>query len=257
MSAAEVADVPAGVVTVTSTVPVPAGLSAVIVVSLTTVRFVAGVVPKSTAVAPVKLVPVIVTRVPPAVGPLVGLTPVTVGATAAVYVKSSAEDVADVPPGVVTVTSTVPVPAGLSAVIVVPLTTVRFVAGVVPKSTAVAPVKLVPVIVTKVPPAVEPLVGLKLVTVGGRYVGIHVGGGGGRRANRCRHGHVHGSGARRAVGGDRGVVDHGEVRRRRRPEIDSRRARETGTRDRHQGARRLSGPLAGLRPVTTGAAAVV
>ena len=61
------ADVPAGVVTVTSTVPVPAGLSAVIVVSLTTVRFVAGVVPKSTAVAPVKLVPVIVTRVPPAV----------------------------------------------------------------------------------------------------------------------------------------------------------------------------------------------
>ena len=32
---------PAGVVTVTSTVPVPAGLSAVIVVSLTTVTFVA------------------------------------------------------------------------------------------------------------------------------------------------------------------------------------------------------------------------
>ncbi len=73
---------------------------------------------------------------------------------------------ADVPPGVVTVTSTVPVPAGLSAVIVVPLTTVRFVAGVVPKSTAVAPVKPVPVIVTRVPPAVEPLVGLRPVTVG-------------------------------------------------------------------------------------------
>ena len=53
------------------------GLSAVIVVSLTTVRFVAGVVPKSTAVAPVKPVPVIVTRVPPAAGPLVGLRPVT------------------------------------------------------------------------------------------------------------------------------------------------------------------------------------
>ena len=55
------ADVPAGVVTVTSTVPVPAGLSAVIEVSLTTVRLVAGAVPKSTAVAPVKPVPVIVT----------------------------------------------------------------------------------------------------------------------------------------------------------------------------------------------------
>ena len=55
---------------------------------------------------------------------------------------------ADVPPGVVTVTSTVPVPAGLSAVIVVSLTTVTLVAAVVPKSTAVAPVKPVPVIVT-------------------------------------------------------------------------------------------------------------
>ena len=36
-------------------------------------------VPKWTAVAPVKLVPVTVTEVPPAVGPLEGLTPVTVG----------------------------------------------------------------------------------------------------------------------------------------------------------------------------------
>ena len=35
-SAGDVADVPAGVVTVTSTVPVPAGLSTVIFVSLTT-----------------------------------------------------------------------------------------------------------------------------------------------------------------------------------------------------------------------------
>ena len=55
------ADVPVGVVTVTSTVPVPGGLSAVIVVSLTTVKLVAGVVPKSTAVAPAKPLPVIVT----------------------------------------------------------------------------------------------------------------------------------------------------------------------------------------------------
>ena len=35
-----------------------------------------------TAVAPVKLVPVMVTEVPPASDPLVGLTPVTVGAGA-------------------------------------------------------------------------------------------------------------------------------------------------------------------------------
>ena len=71
----------------TSTVPVPAGLFAVIVVSLTTVRPVAAVVPKSTAVAPVKPVPVIVTGVPPAVVPLVGLRPVTAGAAAAVKVN--------------------------------------------------------------------------------------------------------------------------------------------------------------------------
>ena len=78
---------PAGVVTVTPTIPLPAGLSAVIVVSLTTVTFVAGVVPKSTAVAPVKPAPVIVTNVPPVVGPLVGLKPVTVGVATAVYVN--------------------------------------------------------------------------------------------------------------------------------------------------------------------------
>ena len=71
------------------------------------------------------------------------------------------------PPGVVTVTSTVPVPAGLSAVIEVALSTLKSVAAVVPKSTAVAPVKLVPVIATEVPPASEPEVGFRAVTVGG------------------------------------------------------------------------------------------
>ena len=72
-------EVPDGLVTVTSTVPLPAGLSAVIDVSLTTLRWVAAVVPKSTTVAPVKPVPEIVTGVPPASVPLVGFRPVTVG----------------------------------------------------------------------------------------------------------------------------------------------------------------------------------
>jgi hypothetical protein len=138
----------------------------VIDVSLLTVTPVAAFVPNLTAVAPVKLVPVIVTVVPPAGGPLVGLIPVTVGATAAVYVNWSAAEVAEVPAGVVTVTSTTPVPAGLVAVIDVSLWIVTPVAAVVPNFTAVAPVKLVPVIVTVVPPAVEPLVGLIPVTVG-------------------------------------------------------------------------------------------
>jgi hypothetical protein len=79
-SAADVALVPPGVVTVTSTVPAPAGEVAVICVALFTVNVVAPVAPNFTAVAPVKFVPVMVTLVPPAAGPLAGLTLVTVGA---------------------------------------------------------------------------------------------------------------------------------------------------------------------------------
>ncbi len=75
---------PASVITVTSTVPVPAGLTAVIELSFTTVKLVAATDPNSTADAPVKLVPEIVTGVPPACVPVVGVNPVTVGATAAV-----------------------------------------------------------------------------------------------------------------------------------------------------------------------------
>jgi hypothetical protein len=77
-SAVLVGLVTAGVVTVTSTVPVPAGAAAVIWVSETTVNEVALLTPNFTAVAPVKPVPVMVTEVPPAAGPEVGLIPVTV-----------------------------------------------------------------------------------------------------------------------------------------------------------------------------------
>jgi hypothetical protein len=66
------------VVTVTSTVPLPAGEVAEIEVAELTVKA-AGTVPKFTAVAPVKFVPVIVTLVPPAAGPLFGEIDVTVG----------------------------------------------------------------------------------------------------------------------------------------------------------------------------------
>ena len=83
-SAAEVADIPPAVVTRTSTVPVPAGDVAVIWVAELTVKPVAGVAPKLTVVAPVRLTPVMVTEVAPAVGPAVGEIDVTVGA--AVYV---------------------------------------------------------------------------------------------------------------------------------------------------------------------------
>jgi hypothetical protein len=77
-------------------------------------------------------------------------------------------DVADVPPGVVTVISTVvpTVPLGDLTVIVVEFTTVRLVALFAPNLTTVAPVKLVPRMVTLVLPFLVPLVGLTEVTVG-------------------------------------------------------------------------------------------
>ena len=89
----------------------------------------------------------IVTVVPPAVGPAVGLTLVTVGAARRRCTCRPAP-VALVPPAVVTVTSTVPVaPAGAVAVMLVAVSAV-IVADVVPNLTAVALARLVPVIVT-------------------------------------------------------------------------------------------------------------
>src|SRR5262252_5840130 len=98
-SAAVVADVPAGVVTVMSTdwPAVPAGSVAVIWVGETTWKVVAGVLPNITLVAPVKLVPVIVTVAPPAAGPLAGDTAVMVTVVPLVIVNRSAAEVAEVP----------------------------------------------------------------------------------------------------------------------------------------------------------------
>jgi hypothetical protein len=65
--------------------------------------------------------------------------------------------VTEVPLGVVTVIFTGPAAAaGDVAIIKVGELTEKEVAGTLPKSTAVAPVKLVPVIETKVPPKVLP-----------------------------------------------------------------------------------------------------
>jgi hypothetical protein len=79
-SAALVADVAPGVVTVMSTVPVPAGAVAMISVSDTTVKLVAAVVPKLTPVAPVNPVPVMSTVVPPDASPDDAESAVTTGA---------------------------------------------------------------------------------------------------------------------------------------------------------------------------------
>ena len=135
---------------------------AVICVSETTVKD-AGVPPNVTPVAPVKLLPVIVTVVPPAAGPVAGLTPVTLGITAT-YVNDPPG--LEVPDMLLTQTETVPAEwGGLVVVICVSETTVND-AGVPPNVTPVAPVKLLPEIVTEVPPVVGPLEGNTPVTLG-------------------------------------------------------------------------------------------
>ena len=98
---------PPTVVTVTSTVPAGlAGEVAVIWVFESTVNEAAAVAPKATAVAPVKPVPVMTTDVPPAVGPEVGATELTVGA--ATKVNWSPALVGEMRLEPVTVTLTVP-----------------------------------------------------------------------------------------------------------------------------------------------------
>ena len=81
MNAVFAALTPPPVVTTTLAVPaVPAGVVAVIDVSLTTTRLVAATPANVTPVAPLKPVPVIVTAVPPAGGPVAGAISETVGA---------------------------------------------------------------------------------------------------------------------------------------------------------------------------------
>jgi len=117
----------------------------------------AGVLPKLTADVLEKLDPAIVTVTP--VPALVGVNDEMVGEGMNVNPPSVAT-----PPGVVT--ETLPdVPPATTAVIVVAFTTLNEDADVPPKLTAVAPVKLVPEMVTVVPdPA---FVGLNDVTAGG------------------------------------------------------------------------------------------
>ena len=117
-----------------------------------------------TAVAPVKVVPVIVTLVP--TGPLVGVKLAIVGALA-VTVKLL--ELVAVPPGVVTLSGPLVAPLGTVAAIVVAELAVKL--ALVPLNvTAVAPVKAVPLIVTLLPTG--PLAGVKLVIVGALAVTV-------------------------------------------------------------------------------------
>jgi hypothetical protein len=150
-------------VTATVAAPVPAGVVAVIWVPLTTTTLVAAV-PLNVTVAPAaKFVPVIVTTVPPAVGPLFGDTPLTMGRTE--YVNPAVR----LPLCPLTVTVTVtppPLPAGVVAVMVVLLNTTTLLAADPPNVTVAPAAKFVPVIVTGVPPTVDPVFGDTLLTDG-------------------------------------------------------------------------------------------
>lgn len=75
----------------------------------------AGVLPKRTN-PPARWAPVMVTAVPPVVGPEAGLIPLMLGGEDSRYQNRSAVLVALTPPGVVTCTSTTPMPAGEEAV---------------------------------------------------------------------------------------------------------------------------------------------
>ena len=86
-SAGEIVDVPDAVITVTGTVPVPSGLERIIWEAVSLMKLVTWIGPKSTAVAPARLVPLIVTSVPPVVGPLAGLTAVRAGFGVSVTTK--------------------------------------------------------------------------------------------------------------------------------------------------------------------------
>jgi hypothetical protein len=135
------------------------------VVALVTVSDEAVVVPNFTADAvkpgPLKFVPVIVTVVPPAVVPEVGVNEEMVGA-GATYLNL--DDAVAMPPGVATFTVTVPATCdGVTALMVLALVTVKLVADVIPNLTDVieipGPEKLEPAMVTAVPPLVEPVDG--------------------------------------------------------------------------------------------------
>ena len=148
--------VPPGVVTVIGPVAPPATV-AVIEVVLTMVKSVAAVPPIATAVVPSKLAPVMVTTVP--VPPMVGVHEVMIGA--GMNVKKVL--LVAVPTGVVMVIDPV-APLPTVALSEVSLATVNDAAAVPPKATAVAPVKLVPVMLTTVP--APPMVGENEVMVG-------------------------------------------------------------------------------------------
>ena len=136
--------VPALFVTATGPVRAPTGTVVSIWVSLTRLKDAPAAPVKSTALVPVKPVPVIVTAAPTM--PLAGARPVTEGTTSITKAL-----LLPVPALLVTETGPVRAPAGTVVSIWVSLTRLKAAPGAPVKSTALVPMKPVPVIVTSVP----------------------------------------------------------------------------------------------------------
>jgi hypothetical protein len=153
-----------GVVVLSGVAALWGSVTAVMLVGLVTVKLAAVVVPNLTAVAPKRSVPVMVTDVPPLALPVGGVNDVMAGADAT---KVNPPGAVAVPPPVVRLTLTGPATwASVTADTWVGLVTVKLAAAVAPKSTAVAPMKPLPLMVTALPPLVEPEWGLTVVMVG-------------------------------------------------------------------------------------------
>src|SRR4029077_5851241 len=128
---------PPGADTVRWTCPVPAGLTTEIKRSPRIERLVPAVEPKLTPFASRNPLPLIYTRVPPAVGPTVAPKYVMTGGAGASTMNATG---ALVPTEVVPVMPTLPgVPAGATTLIVLSPETATLRPGVLPKLTPLAP----------------------------------------------------------------------------------------------------------------------
>jgi hypothetical protein len=143
LKAAMLVAVSVGVKMLIGPVVAPVGTTAVIWIGASTVKP-AGVPLNWTAVAPLKFAPVMTTEAPKL--PPAGLKAVMAGDVTLKWLA-----LVEVPPGDVTAIGPVVVPAGTVAVTWVSESTAKLVALTPLKVTAVAPVKLLPVIVTVVP----------------------------------------------------------------------------------------------------------
>jgi hypothetical protein len=162
--------VPPGVVTLIFPVVAPLGTVALICDPDVTLNDTAAVPLNATRVAPVKLEPLIVTRVP--MLPWFGEKELIVGAGAGGAVTVKLAELVAVPPGVVTEIGPLAAPDGTVALICVSELTANDAAAPL-NDTVVAPVNAVPVIVTDVPG--EPLLGANDVIVGATAGAPHEG----------------------------------------------------------------------------------